>query len=69
MKCKQCGLPMELWQSSTDENGNLYLSYRCSCGYQDSQVVGRENENLPTTDETDELKNSPKIKKSVNKWD
>jgi hypothetical protein len=61
MKCKQCGLPMELWQSSTDENGNLYLSYRCSCGYQDSQVVGREPEH-----EEDQPKGKPS---KVNKWD
>jgi hypothetical protein len=61
MKCKQCGLPMELWQSSTDESGNLYLSYRCSCGYQDSQVVGREPEH-----EEDQPKGKPS---KVNKWD
>jgi hypothetical protein len=51
---------MELWQSSTDENGNLYLSYRCSCGYQDSQVVGREKE------EDEQPKGKPS---KVNKWD
>jgi hypothetical protein len=55
---------MELWQSSTDENGNLYLQYRCSCGYQDS--------NVSMYKEPDEYKEpeQPKGKPSkVNKYD
>jgi hypothetical protein len=30
---------MELHHSSTDENDNLSLKYRCSCGYQDGKII------------------------------
>ena len=59
MVCKLCGQEMELHHSSTDEEGNLYLDYRCSCGYQDGKVVGKK------ADEP-ERKSKPT---AVNKWD
>jgi len=57
---------MELWQSSTGEDGSLYLAYRCSCGYQDTSIN--------TYKEPDEYKEPeeerPKVKqKPVEKWD
>ncbi len=71
MKCVNCGLDMELWQSSIGENDEVNLRYRCTCGYEDSKIINGRNEdrNLPTTDITDELKKSPVIRKSINRLD
>jgi hypothetical protein len=67
MKCKICGLMMELWQSSTDESGNLYLSYRCSCGYQDSNIkFAPGNASDTYAIEPEQPKGKPS---KVDKWD
>jgi len=40
MKCKNCGLEMELWQT-TRIQGETVKRYRCGCGEEKAEIVGR----------------------------
>jgi hypothetical protein len=41
MKCNVCKQEMELWQS-TIIDGQLIKRYRCTCGNEQAEIVGKD---------------------------